>query len=180
MRTLLLSLLLASTPAFAGQLDGVTMPDTVTVGGQKLVLNGLGLREKYWLNIYVGALYLPEKTTDPAKAISEDVPKRITMHFVFHHVSKSQLCDSYDESLDKQADKVKMKPLYDKMCTMMHDVYSGDEVVIDYVPGTGTTFSIKGQKVGTIEGTDFMKSMWTVYVGPNPPTAALKKGLMGG
>ena len=30
------------------------------VGEQELVLNGMGLREKFWVDVYVGALYLPE------------------------------------------------------------------------------------------------------------------------
>ena len=74
--------LLSSTPALAGTLEGVTLPDIASVGGSQLVLNGMGLREKYFLDIYVGGLYLPAKTTDAARAIGDDVPKRIVMHMV--------------------------------------------------------------------------------------------------
>ena len=77
--------LLFALQSFAGaaELSGVNVPDTATVGGQDLVLNGLGLREKYFIDIYVGGLYLPQKTTDSAKAIQDDVPKRITMQFTY-------------------------------------------------------------------------------------------------
>ena len=37
--------LLTAPPAFAAKKEGVSMPDTVEVAGQKLVLNGLGVRE---------------------------------------------------------------------------------------------------------------------------------------
>ena len=50
---MLLSLLLALSPAHAATLAGVTLADTATVGGQPVVLNGMGLREKYFLDIYV-------------------------------------------------------------------------------------------------------------------------------
>ena len=59
--------------ANAGELAGVTMPDTATVAGSKLMLNGMGLREKFFIDVYVGGLYLPAKTTDASKAIKEDV-----------------------------------------------------------------------------------------------------------
>jgi hypothetical protein len=51
--------------------------------------------------------------------------------------------------------------------------------VLDYVPGTGTTVTVKGAKKGTIAGADFMKALWSVYLGANPPTAKLKSGLLG-
>ena len=41
--------------AHAASLAGVTVPDSATVGGSTLVLNGMGLREKYFIDIYVGA-----------------------------------------------------------------------------------------------------------------------------
>ncbi|HEX6929025.1 MAG TPA: chalcone isomerase family protein, partial [Gammaproteobacteria bacterium] len=55
------TLLAAAFVAFAGgvsaaELAGVTLPDTASVGGQELVLNGMGLREKFWVDVYVGAL----------------------------------------------------------------------------------------------------------------------------
>jgi hypothetical protein len=50
-------------------------------------------------------------------------------------------------------------------------------VRFDYVPGAGT--SVKGQLKGTIPGADFMRGLWSVYLGPNPPTKALKSGMMG-
>ena len=64
MLPLLFSLLLNTSSA--GELAGVTMPDSITVeNGQKLVLNGMGLREMFWIDIYVGGLYLPTATHDP-------------------------------------------------------------------------------------------------------------------
>jgi hypothetical protein len=172
-------LLLLALNAFAGTLAGVTMPDTATVDGQPVVLNGLGLREKYFFDIYVGGLYLPAKTTDAAKAIADDVPKRIAMHFVYGHVTQAQVNEAFDESFAKQgataqeANKATLEG-------WMEDVVAGDVVQFDYAPGTGTTVTVKGVKKGTIPGADFMKALWTVYLGASPPTAALKSGMMGG
>jgi len=61
----------------------------------------------------------------------------------------------------------------------MELVHSGDEVVFDYVPGKGTQVKVKGKDKGTIEGADFMRALWTIYLGPNPPSESLKKGMLG-
>ncbi len=42
-------------PAAAKELAGVNMPDTVSIGGKTLKLNGLGLRKKAIFKVYVGA-----------------------------------------------------------------------------------------------------------------------------
>ena len=38
--------------------NGVQMPDEVTVDSQKLVLNGMGMRKKWLISVYMAGLYL--------------------------------------------------------------------------------------------------------------------------
>ena len=42
----------------ADSLAGISMPNNITVENETLILNGLGLREKYWVDVYVNGLYL--------------------------------------------------------------------------------------------------------------------------
>ncbi len=42
------------TVALAGELSGVTLPDTLKAGDKMLKLNGLGLRKKAMFKVYVG------------------------------------------------------------------------------------------------------------------------------
>ena len=179
MTALLLGLLL-SMPTQAATLSSVTAPDTATVGGQALVLNGLGLREKFWIDIYVGALYLPSKTTDAKKAINDDVAKRITMDFIYSEVTKEQLIETFEEGLAKQPNaSANVKSGMATLNGWMQNVHAGDQIVIDYVPGTGTTISMKGEVKGTVEGVDFMQSLLTIFIGDDPPTANFKAGMLG-
>ena len=62
----LLALFLA-LPAAAGTLAGVTLPDKADVDGKSLVLNGMGLRKKLVIKVYVGGLYLPQKEKSAAR-----------------------------------------------------------------------------------------------------------------
>ncbi|RME24697.1 MAG: hypothetical protein D6798_10625 [Deltaproteobacteria bacterium] len=179
LRILMLALLL-SRPASAGELAGVTLPDTATVGGQTLVLNGMGLREKYFVDVYVGGLYLPSRTTSGETAIAEPGPKRIVMHFIYKTVTRDQMAETFEEGIAKVEGGEALAPRMQKLEGLLTDVHKGDEVVLDYIPGTGTVLSINGTTKGTIEGEDFMRAIWSIYVGPNPANQKLKKGMLGG
>lgn len=168
------------SPVHAAELSGVQVPDTATVAGQQLVLNGVGLREKMFFDIYVGGLYLPSKTTDWKAAISMDGPKRITMDFVYSEVGADKLVEAYKEGLAHDASAGAQAANFDKLYGWLETMKAGDKMVFDYVPGTGTTVTVKGQVKGTIAEADFMKALWTIYIGDHPPTAALKAGMMKG
>ncbi|HMV66488.1 MAG TPA: chalcone isomerase family protein [Myxococcota bacterium] len=167
--------------AQAGTYAGVTMPDSVTSdGGQALVLNGMGLREKFFFDIYVGGLYLPAKTTDASTAINQDVPKRIVMKFVYSKVTKQQMIDTFRENFQKNPAAASLTSEIAKLeAAMDSDIVSGDQVVLDYVPGKGTTVIVKGTPKVTIPGAAFMKALWTIYLGPSPAYGPLKDGMLG-
>jgi hypothetical protein len=180
MKRITLALLAALTisTAQAGQLAGVTLPDTATLGGQTLVLNGMGLREKYFLDIYVGGLYLPAKTTDGAAAISQDVPKKIEMSFIYSEVPAAKTIETYHEiwALDPNYPAVKSQA--DTFCSWIVDLKAGDKMTLQYVPGEGTSLLVNGAKKGTIPGVEFMRVIFSNYVGPNA-NKALRDGMLG-
>src|SRR5437868_6894676 len=93
----LLSLAIA-IPALALTVAGVNLDDHTTVNGQTLVLNGAGLRKKLFIKVYVGGLYLAAKNSNPQTILNTDSSRRQVMHFLYS-VSKSQMCDAWDEGL---------------------------------------------------------------------------------
>ncbi len=164
----------------AATLAGVTLPDTEQVGSTKLMLNGLGIRTKYMVKVYVAGLYLEQKSSDADAIIKADAPKRIVMKFV-HGASKSQMSDAFEESFhDNTPDAVKtMKPDIDRLLAALEPVKVGDEMVFTYVPGTGTTYTMNGQERLTIAGPAFGPVLFSVWLGPKPPNTDLKKGMLG-
>ncbi len=164
--------------AAAGQLAGVALPDTVTVGGQSVSLVGMGLREKYFIDVYVGALYMKSPTSDSVAAITADEPKRIVMHFVYNEVPADKLRATFVEGF-ANAGASGQEANIAKLNGWMSDMTDGDQIVLDYAPGTGTTVMVKGTTAGTIAGVEFMKALFGVYLGGTPPTAKLKRGMLG-
>jgi Chalcone isomerase-like len=164
----------------AATLAGVTLPDTAQVGGKTLVLNGLGIRTKFAVKVYVGGLYLEQKSSDPNAIIKADAPKQIVMKFV-HGASKSQMTDAFDESFkDNTPDAYKtMKADIDRLLSALDPVKVGDQMVFTYAPGTGTTMAINGNDKLTVAGQAFGQVIFSVWLGPKPPNADLKKGMLG-
>ncbi len=52
------SLIITAAAASAATIGGVDLADGSTAGGQKLVLNGAGLRKKLFIKVYAAGLYL--------------------------------------------------------------------------------------------------------------------------
>jgi len=181
--SLLLVLVFVMTSTFdlvAGTLSGVTLPDTVQVGGRTLVLNCLGLRKKYVVKVYVAGLYLEQKSSDPSSILKADVPKRIVMHFV-RGVSKNQMADAFNESFENNAPDASktMKAEIDQFLGALEPLDDGDEMVLTYLPGSGTTVAVHSKEKVTIGAPAFASVLFSVWLGPKPPNADLKKGLLG-
>src|SRR5262249_41926707 len=70
MQRALLLLVFLALPAFAAEVAGVQVDERAKVESSDLVLNGAGLRTKYFLSIYVAGLYLTEKKTSPADVLA--------------------------------------------------------------------------------------------------------------
>jgi len=164
----------------AATLAGVTLPDTAQVGGKALTLNGLGLRTKFAVKVYVVGLYLEQKSSDPSAIIKADAPKRIVMRFV-HSATKNQMTDAFDESFNDNTPDAKktMKADIDRLLGALDPMKEGDQMVFTYIPGTGTTLAINGKDKLTIAGAAFGQVLFSVWLGPKPPNAGLKKGILG-
>ena len=178
MLVLLTATLLGAT-ARAGELAGVTMPDTLSAGGKTLKLNGLGLRKKSIVKVYVGGLYVETPSKDAEKILAADEGKAIRMHYV-RSLSKKQLVDGFQEGFGANArDKAGQKAAFDQMLALIPDVKEGDTLTFLYVPGKGTTVQAGGKDLGTFAGKDFADAVFSIWLGPKPPTEDLKKGMLG-
>jgi hypothetical protein len=132
------------------------------------------------VKVYVAGLYLEQKSSDPSAIIKADAPKRIVMQFL-HGASKKQMADAFTDSFnDNSPDAMKtMKADIDRLLSALEPVKVGDQMVFTYVPATGTTFALNGTEKLTIAGPAFGPVLFSVWLGPKPPNADLKKGMLG-
>jgi len=180
----LLSVLLAVSAGAAGaaSLAGVNLPDKAEVKGQSLVLNGIALRTKFFIKVYVAGLYLGQKEKSAAKILAADSPRRQVMHFLYG-VSKSQMCDAWNDGLSANTPNApaEVKKGFTTLCGWMEPIEKGKELVLTYVPGEGTSVEVNGKLKGTLPGKPTGDAILSTWIGPNPdPGQDFKKALLRG
>ncbi len=181
---LMFSLIATGTPVSAHQIAGVDIPDTVMLAddGTSLVLNGAGIRKKFFMDIYVGALYLPAKTADPAAILADTGPASVLMHFLYKEVSKDKITGGWNDGLAANHTLVEMaalQPQLDAFNALFDTARKGDLIRIDYNPGSGTQVLINGTVSGTVPGEGFYRALLRIWLGAHPVSKALKQGMLG-
>ena len=185
-KTLTLTLLLSFSVsmASAAELAGVFVDDEVkTESGQSLVLNGAGLREKFWVDVYVGSLYLENKTSDVAGILSSPGPWRIQLDFIYKEVDRQKLLDSWREGFENNQNGASMEALQPRI----DDFYAffdssavkGDRYRFEYDPAAGTRVTKNDSLIGVIPGNDFSNALLEIWLGNKPADKGLKKGMLG-
>jgi len=176
---LILGLPTVATTARAAELAGAKLPDTLAAGAKTLKLNGLGLRKKAMFKVYVGGLYLESPAKDAGAILAADEGKAIRLHFL-RDLTKTQLSDAFQEGFEANAtDKASQKAAFDKMLALLADVKEGGTLTFTYVLAKGTTLQIGDKELGVFEGKGFADAVFSIWLGPKPPTAYLKKGMLG-
>ena len=91
-----------TTSANARDLDGVSMPDSVTLSGTDipLTLNGMGYRTKFIFDVYVGALYTESKVSSQKAVHALTGPKRVVMHMIHDEVSHEKMADAWKDGFE--------------------------------------------------------------------------------
>jgi hypothetical protein len=168
-------------PAGATTLAGVTLPDKVEVNGQALVLNGLGLRTKFFIKVYVGGLYLPAREHDAARILAADAARRMELHFLYG-VKAEQMCEAWNDGLADNSPKApaEVQQGFKTLCSWMEPIPKGKTLILTYLPGQGTTVEVNGKVKGTLPGKATADAILATWIGPKPgPGEDFKKAVLG-
>ncbi len=165
---------------FSMKIKGMEIPETLNVGKTTLYLNGAGIRKKFFFSIYVGALYLPEKMNDANQIINLNKTKAVLMVFVYHKISPEKIKNAWKEGFEKNYDLDKIKENVDKFLSYFNDeVHKGDKYFFIYTPEKGTCTYINEKLMGCIKDENFMKALFSIWLGKHPASKGLKKKMLG-
>jgi hypothetical protein len=178
MRSLAAALLLAALPASALEVAGVKVADSITVDGKALVLNGAGLRTRTFLaiKVYVGALYVTQRSTDAAAIVALDAPKVIRMTLL-RDVDRASMLTAFRDGIENNSptQAAALAPKLKQVEAAFPAEFKEKQVLaVSYVPGTGTTVGVEGEKGVTIEGKDFADALFRIWIGPKPTDGGLE------
>ncbi|PKO90847.1 MAG: hypothetical protein CVU16_09015 [Betaproteobacteria bacterium HGW-Betaproteobacteria-10] len=178
-----LAALLVAPTIYAAEVAGVKIDEQIKLGNSALVLNGAGLRSKFFIKVYVGALYVTEKSATPAALLEAGSPRRMTLRLLRDLDADSlygALRDGLKEN-NSEAELAALKGPTDQFAELMMKIgnaRSGDSIAIDFT-GDAVGVSLNGEARGKVVSKDFGRALLKVWLGDNPVDASLKKALLG-
>jgi len=177
----LLVALTSSLSAKEGEVcDGSACFDKVsTAGEEKVSLVGVG-RLRYWgFSVYSAAFYLNGESRIPEDFLGEK-PKRLVLHY-HRRVTRDQIIEASDRALDEMPglDKDAVMPGFKKINGLYKDVRDGDRYELVYEPGSGTTLILNGKELGVIEGEDFARALFGIWLSEYSLSDSLRDRLLG-
>ena len=182
-----LSLVVAALGVREAEVGGVKLEDRLRLSpaGPELVLNGAGIRTRVFFKVYVGGLYLTEKKGSAADVLALGGPKRVSMTML-RDLTAQQLSEALAEGIrnnSSAAEHDALKARIDELLGIMNalgEAKSGDTVLLDFLPESGTRVVVNGQARGKpIAGEDFYRALLKIWLGEKPVDGDLKRGMLG-
>ncbi len=173
-------LLLLTPPAFPMDVAGVPVAPSVSVNGRTLSLNGAGVRKKFIIKIYVGALYPGRRDATREELLSDPGDKLIRMTYVYRKVGKEKVVETFAEGLARNApDAAALPEAKTFLSFFTADFLSGDVVDIS-VGGDGrVTATHNGKVLGSVKSTALARGVLLIWFGDQPADEGLKNGMLG-
>ena len=154
---------------------GVTMvketefSNSIEVRGTPLQLSGAALlKYMFFIEAYTGALYLPENT-DGSNAL-DDIPKHLVLEYGVN-LSSEDFAEATMAQIKASVTKAvfhRLGPKIESLNRLYKDVQPKDRYALTYLPGRGTQLTLNSQPLGTIEGSEFAKALFGIWIGENP------------
>jgi hypothetical protein len=174
-----MSLLIA--PTQAKQVGGVEMADKKSIKGADLTLNGAGVRSKYFMDVYVAGLYLPERSKQPDSIVKANEIQSMRLMITSSRITKKRLQDSIEEGIRLSAGKdfPRYAPMLDDLWSALtFEVKVGDVFDFTYVPGEGTHFIRNSEELRLLPEFEFKQVLFGIWLGKDPIQDSLKKELL--
>lgn len=179
---------LAANPVRADTVDvaNVKYETVLDLAGQKLQLNGAGIRYKFVVKVYTAGLYLTTKAQTTADVLAAPGPKRIRIQML-RDIDANELGKLFTKGMEANAPRDEFVKSINGVLKLSEvfasrsQLSSGDYFSVDYVPGVGSAVLINGKSVlgEPIREPEFFHALLRIWLGDKPADDGLKEALLG-
>ncbi|MES9980410.1 MAG: chalcone isomerase family protein, partial [Candidatus Thiodiazotropha sp. 6PLUC5] len=133
-------LLINLSHGFAKEVAGISLPESIQREGDsvQLVLNGAGVREKFFFDIYIAALYLEQKSDQSSVIVKNSGSARVEMRMLYSEVEREKLIQGWNDGFKANHSQQEMNQLGERLehfNSLFETLYKGDLVELDFFPG---------------------------------------------
>lgn len=163
------------------KVSAADLPRSLDVGQSELALNGWGVRQKSFVKLYVGGLYLTTPSGDAESIINADEAMAIRIEITSGFVSQAKMAAALNEGFQNSTNgrtAALRKEIEQFQACFADDITKGDEFSIVYLPSVGVVVSKNGRQKGVIEGLAFKKALFGIWLGDRPADEGLKNAML--
>jgi periplasmic protein TonB len=153
------------------------------ISGQSLVLNGVGVWKKSRKEIFLSALYLPNKTTSANDILSLNEDKHLEIRILARKIRPrrfAQILREYIVINNSKQDLSSLSLSILEFINMFKDnLKTGDIIAMDYIANDRLEVRINGSLMGEIKKAGLIAAILNSWIGQTPVTPEFKDGIMG-
>lgn len=179
-----LALMLSLSPLVSAKnVAGVDVADTIAVNQQELILNGAGIRTKFFMDVYAAALYLPETNRSADEIIAADESMAIRLYIVSGMINPNFMSDSTRDGFVRSTggNLAPIEADVEELITAFQgSIEKGDVFDLVYEPASGVTVYRNGEAKSNVEGLKFKQALFGIWLSADPVQGRLKENMLGG
>lgn len=137
------------------------------------------LRVGYVFKVYEARLFVgDEHATD---LVQNDVPKRLEIRYL-RDIEAADIVSIGDETLKRQVPAQELSGLQSRIETINRwytNVRAGDTYALTYIPNRGSELALNGTSLGVIEGADFARAYFGIWLDSRTKYQEFRNELLG-
>ena len=179
---LFVTIFVSAPIGYSKEIANIDFPDINELSQTNLVLNGAGIRTKFFLKLYVGGLYLEQSDNQPKQIILAENPMAIKLHILSSVITSEKMetatregfQNSTNDNIDPIKDRIEQFILVFKEKIQENDIYD-----LVYTPGKGVEVYKNGNVHSVISGLDFKQALFGIWLCEKPAQESLKAEMLG-
>ena len=179
---ILFTLIFTSSFVQARIVSGIEIPEKLKANGTNLILNGAGVREKFFMDLYVGALYLEKRSKVATAIINSKEDMAIKLYITSSLISSKKMRNAVNEGFENSTKNnvIPIKKEIDEFIAVFKDeINKGDVFEMVYIDSLGTKVLKNGKLSTTIKGFKFKRSLFGIWLCDEPAQESLKEDMLG-
>lgn len=179
---LIVALISLNTATAQIRVGKAVLPYEENFGDTDLKLNGAGMREMLWIDLYAGGLYLQKKSKDPRAILDADETMSIKLNIVSGFVTQKKMIKAVRDGFNKATfgNTKTLDERINKFIKFFNEpIVKNDIFDIVYIKDKGVHCFKNGKKLGEIEGRDFKYALFKIWLGDEPASEGIKNGMLG-
>ncbi len=178
----LVALISLSTATAQIRVGKAILPYEENFGDTALKLNGAGMREMLWIDLYAGGLYLQNKNKDPKAILDANETMAIKLNIVSSLVTQNKMIKAVQDGFNKATfgNTTALDKRIKKFINFFSEpIVKNDIFDIVYIKDEGVKAFKNGKELGLIEGRDFKYALFKIWLGDEPASEGIKNGMLG-